>query len=47
MAGKIEQPSDLWELEVYLTQSRKAIDRKTASTACSRKASIPSSPKHP
>jgi hypothetical protein len=27
MAGKIEQPADLWELEHYLTQSRKKIDR--------------------
>lgn len=27
MAGKIEQPSDLWELEHYLTQRRKDIDR--------------------
>jgi hypothetical protein len=27
MAGKIEQPTDLWELEHYLTQSRKKIDR--------------------
>jgi hypothetical protein len=28
MADHIEQPSDLWELEGYLTQSRKEIDRK-------------------
>ncbi len=28
MASKIEQPSDLWELEDYLTESRKGIDRK-------------------
>src|SRR5216684_9408509 len=28
MAGKIEQPTDLWDLESYLTQSRKEIDRK-------------------
>lgn len=28
MAAKIEQPSDLWELEVYLTHSRKEIDRR-------------------
>jgi len=28
MAGKIEQPSDLWDLESFLTQSRKEIDRK-------------------
>ena len=28
MAGKIEQPAELWDLESYLTQSRKAIDRK-------------------
>lgn len=28
MASKIEQPSDLWDLEGYLTQSRKKIDRK-------------------
>jgi len=28
MAGKIEQPADFWDLESYLTQSRKAIDRK-------------------
>ncbi len=28
MAGKIRQPADLWDLESYLTQSRKAIDRK-------------------
>jgi hypothetical protein len=27
MAGKIEQPTDLWELEHYLTQNRKKIDR--------------------
>src|SRR3984893_11528685 len=27
MAGKIEQPAYLWELEHYLTQSRKKIDR--------------------
>jgi hypothetical protein len=28
MAGKIQQPADLWDLEVYLTKSRKEIDRK-------------------
>jgi hypothetical protein len=28
MAAKIEQPSDLWELEGYLTHSRKEIDRR-------------------
>jgi hypothetical protein len=28
MAGEIEQPSDLWELERYLTQRRKEIDRQ-------------------
>ncbi len=28
MASKIEQPADLWELEHYLTQSRKKIDRR-------------------
>jgi hypothetical protein len=28
MSGKIKQPSELWELEGYLTQSRKEIDRK-------------------
>lgn len=28
MAAHVEQPSDLWELEGYLTQSRKEIDRK-------------------
>jgi hypothetical protein len=28
MAGKIEQPAELWDLESYLTQSRKQIDRK-------------------
>jgi hypothetical protein len=27
MAGKIEQPTDLWGLEHYLTESRKRIDR--------------------
>jgi hypothetical protein len=27
-AERIEQPSDLWELENYLTHSRKEIDRK-------------------
>ncbi len=27
-AAGIEQPSDLWELESYLTQRRKEIDRK-------------------
>jgi len=27
-AGKIEQPSGLWELERYLTQRRKDIDRQ-------------------
>ena len=28
MAAKIDQPSDLWELERYLTQRRKEIDRQ-------------------
>jgi hypothetical protein len=28
MVSKIEQPADLWELEHYLTQSRKKIDRR-------------------
>lgn len=28
MAGKIEQPSELWELEYYLTQRRQEIDRQ-------------------
>jgi hypothetical protein len=28
MAGRIAQPSDLWELERYLTERRKAIDRQ-------------------
>ncbi|HET6178959.1 MAG TPA: hypothetical protein VFE61_18665 [Candidatus Sulfotelmatobacter sp.] len=28
MAAKIEQPSDLWELEHYLTESRREIDRQ-------------------
>jgi Photoprotection regulator fluorescence recovery protein len=28
MAGKIEQPSDLWELESYLTRRRHEIDRQ-------------------
>ena len=28
MANEIRQPSDLWELENYLTQRRKEIDRK-------------------
>lgn len=28
MAGKIEQPSGLWELERYLTSRRKEIDRQ-------------------
>ena len=28
MANQIEQPSDLWDLEHYLTQRRKEIDRK-------------------
>jgi hypothetical protein len=28
MAGSIEQPSDLWKLERYLTQRRKEIDRR-------------------
>ena len=28
MAGQIQQPSDLWDLESYLTQRRKEIDRK-------------------
>jgi hypothetical protein len=28
MASQIQQPSDLWDLEYYLTQHRKEIDRK-------------------
>ena len=28
MASRIQQPSDLWDLEHYLTQRRKEIDRK-------------------
>jgi hypothetical protein len=28
MAGKIEQPADHWDLESYLTKSRREIDRK-------------------
>jgi hypothetical protein len=28
MAGRIEQPSELWELERYLTERRKEIDRQ-------------------
>ena len=28
MANEIQEPSDLWELENYLTQRRKEIDRK-------------------
>jgi hypothetical protein len=28
MAAKIEQPSDLWELEDHLTERRKEIDRR-------------------
>jgi len=28
MAARIEQPSDLWELERYLTERRKEIDRQ-------------------
>src|ERR1700692_804702 len=28
MAGRIEQPSDLWELGRYLTERRKEIDRQ-------------------
>ena len=28
MANEIQQPSDLWDLEHYLTQRRKEIDRK-------------------
>jgi hypothetical protein len=28
MANQIEQPSDLWDLEHYLTQRRREIDRK-------------------
>ncbi|MGA2372037.1 MAG: hypothetical protein ACLPPV_01550 [Candidatus Korobacteraceae bacterium] len=28
MAAEVKQPSDLWELELYLTQRRKEIDRK-------------------
>jgi Photoprotection regulator fluorescence recovery protein len=27
MAGRIQQPSDLWDLEGYLTERRKRIDR--------------------
>ena len=30
MAGQIKQSSDLWDLEHYLTQRRKEIDRKYA-----------------
>jgi len=28
IAGKIKQPSDLWDLQEYLTQRRKEIDHK-------------------
>jgi hypothetical protein len=28
MASQIKEPSDLWDLEQYLTERRKAIDRK-------------------
>jgi len=28
MAKNIEQPADLWELEGYLTDSRKDVDRR-------------------
>jgi Photoprotection regulator fluorescence recovery protein len=28
MAARVEQPSDLWELERYLTEHRKEIDRQ-------------------
>lgn len=28
IAGQIKQPSDLWDLQEYLTQRRKEIDRK-------------------
>jgi hypothetical protein len=28
MAGEIKEPSDLWELERYLTSRRKEIDRQ-------------------
>ena len=28
MANQIQQPSDLWDLEHYLTERRKEIDRK-------------------
>jgi hypothetical protein len=28
IAGKIKQPSDLWDLQGYLTQRRKEIDHK-------------------
>jgi hypothetical protein len=28
MASQIKEPSDLWNLEQYLTERRKAIDRK-------------------
>jgi len=28
IAGGIKQPSDLWDLQEYLTQRRKEIDRK-------------------
>ncbi len=28
MAGQIKEPADLWDLEHYLTQRRKEIDRK-------------------
>lgn len=27
MMAKVVEPSDLWELEAYLTESRKAVDR--------------------
>jgi hypothetical protein len=30
IANQIHEPADLWELEYYLTQRRKAIDRKYA-----------------
>lgn len=28
MAARIEQPSELWDLEIYLTKRRKEIDRR-------------------
>jgi hypothetical protein len=31
MAGRINEPADLWDLEHYLTQRRKEIDRSNCS----------------